>query len=103
MLFRSEGITRSSIIELAGKMGHQVTERKFGIDEWREGVANGRITEIFACGTAAVVTPVGSLKYAGGETPAPASQDLTMRIREALVGVQLGRAEDTFGWMRRID
>jgi len=98
-----EGITRSSIIELAGKMGHQVTERKFGIDEWRDGVASGRITEIFACGTAAVVTPVGSLKYAGGETPAPASQDLTMRIREALVGVQLGRAEDTFGWMRRID
>ncbi|TNM42822.1 branched-chain amino acid aminotransferase [Nocardioides albidus] len=98
-----EGITRASIIELAGKMGHQVTERRFGIDEWREGVASGRITEIFACGTAAVVTPVGSLKYAGGQTPAPASQDLTMRIRDALVGVQLGRAEDTFGWMRRID
>lgn len=97
-----EGITRSSIIELAGKMGHQVTERKFGIDEWRDGVASGRITEIFACGTAAVVTPVGSLKYAGGETAAPASQDLTMRIREALVGVQLGRVEDTFGWMRKI-
>ncbi|NYI43442.1 branched-chain amino acid aminotransferase [Nocardioides aromaticivorans] len=97
-----EGITRASIIELAGKMGHQVTERKFSIDEWREGVASGRITEIFACGTAAVVTPVGSLKYAGGETAAPASQDLTMRIREALVGVQLGRNEDTFGWMRKI-
>ena len=97
-----EGITRASIIELAGKMGHQVTERRFGIDEWREGVASGRITEIFACGTAAVVTPVGSLKYDGGETPAPASQDLTMRIRDALVGVQLGRNEDTFGWMRRV-
>ncbi|WP_207011304.1 branched-chain amino acid aminotransferase [Nocardioides aromaticivorans] len=97
-----EGITRASIIELAGKMGHQVTERKFSIDEWRDGVASGRITEIFACGTAAVVTPVGSLKYAGGETAAPASQDLTMRIREALVGVQLGRNEDTFGWMRKI-
>ena len=97
-----EGITRASIIELAGKMGHQVTERMFSIDEWRDGVASGRITEIFACGTAAVVTPVGSLKYAGGETPAPASQDLTMRIREALVGVQLGRNEDTFGWMRKI-
>ncbi|AIY18340.1 branched-chain amino acid aminotransferase [Pimelobacter simplex] len=98
-----EGITRSSIIELAGKMGHHVTERKFGIDEWREGVASGRITEIFACGTAAVVTPVGALKWAGGETPAPASQDLTMRIRQALVDVQLGRADDTFGWMRKID
>lgn len=98
-----EGITRSSIIELAGKMGHHVTERKFGIDEWREGVASGRITEIFACGTAAVVTPVGALKWAGGETAAPASQDLTMRIRQALVDVQLGRADDTFGWMRKVD
>jgi branched-chain amino acid aminotransferase len=97
-----EGITRSSIIELAGKMGHHVTERKFGIDEWREGVASGKITEIFACGTAAVVTPVGALKWDGGETPAPAGQDLTMRIRQALVDVQLGRAEDTFGWMHRI-
>ncbi len=97
-----EGITRASIIELAGKMGHQVTERKFGIDEWRDGVTSGRITEIFACGTAAVVTPVGALKWRDGDTPAPASTDLTMRIRQALVDVQLGRAEDTFGWMHRI-
>ena len=56
-----EGITRSSIIELAGKIGHQVEERRFSIDEWRDGVASGEITEVFACGTAAVVTPVGQL------------------------------------------
>ncbi len=97
-----EGITRASVIELAGKMGHQVTERRFGIDEWREGIASGRITEIFACGTAAVITPVGTLKSAAGEIAAPPSQDLTMRIREALVDVQLGRADDTFGWMHAI-
>ncbi|CAI9418770.1 branched-chain amino acid aminotransferase [Nocardioides sp. T2.26MG-1] len=97
-----EGITRSSIIELAGKLGHQVEERKFSIDEWREGVTSGRITEVFACGTAAVVTPVGALKWDGGEVPAPASTDLTMRIRQALVDIQYGRAEDTFGWMHRI-
>lgn len=97
-----EGITRSSIIELAGKMGHHVTERKFAIDEWREGVASGRITEVFACGTAAVVTPVGTLKTKDGDVPAPASTDLTMRIRQALVDVQFGRAEDQFGWMRRV-
>jgi branched-chain amino acid aminotransferase len=96
-----EGITRASVIELAGKMGYQVTERKFGIDEWREGVADGRITEIFACGTAAVVTPVGSLRSKDGEAPAPASTDLTMKIRQALVDIQFGRAEDTFGWMHR--
>jgi branched-chain amino acid aminotransferase len=97
-----EGITRASIIELAGKLGHQVEERRFGIDEWRDGVASGDIVEIFACGTAAVVTPVGELKWDGGSTPAPASTDLTMRIRRALVDVQYGRAEDTFGWMHQV-
>jgi branched-chain amino acid aminotransferase len=97
-----EGITRSSIIELAGKLGHQVEERRFSIDEWRDGVTSGRIREIFACGTAAVVTPVGALKWEGGEVPAPASTDLTMRIRQALVDVQYGRAEDTFGWMHQV-
>ena len=99
-----EGITRSSIIELAGKLGHQVEERKFSIEEWREGVASGAITEIFACGTAAVVTPVGSLKWDGGETPAASAEPgpLTMRIRQALVDVQFGRAEDTFGWMHQV-
>jgi branched-chain amino acid aminotransferase len=49
-----------------------------------------------------VVTPVGSLKWDGGEAPAPASTDLTMKIRQALVDIQYGRAEDTFGWMHRI-
>ena len=97
-----EGITRGSIIELAGKMGHQVEERRISIDEWREGVTSGEITEIFACGTAAVVTPVGELKWEGGSAPAPASTDLTFRIRQALVDVQFGRAEDTFGWMHKI-
>jgi branched-chain amino acid aminotransferase len=97
-----EGITRASIIELLGKMGHPVTERKFGIQEWRDGIANGRITEIFACGTAAVVTPVGALKTAHGDTAAPASQELTMKIRQGLVDVQFGRVEDTFGWMHKI-
>jgi branched-chain amino acid aminotransferase len=97
-----EGITRASIMELAGKLGHQVEERRFSIDEWRDGVTSGAITEIFACGTAAVVTPVGSLKWNGGEVPAPASTELTMRIREALVGVQFGRVDDTFGWMHEV-
>lgn len=97
-----EGITRASIIELAGKLGHQVEERRFSIDEWREGVTSGRITEIFACGTAAVVTPVGALRWDGGEAPAPAGTELTMKIRQALVDIQYGRAEDTFGWMHRI-
>ncbi len=98
-----EGITRASILELAGKMGHRVEERKLSVDEWRSGVASGEITEIFACGTAAVVTPVGVLKWDGGEavTPQP-SGPVATALRQALVDIQYGRAEDAFGWMHRI-
>ena len=97
-----EGITRSSIIELCGKLGHPVTERKVGVDEWRDGVASGAITEIFACGTAAVLTPVGKLKWRGGEVGGDGTGPLTGEIRDALVDIQYGRAEDTFGWMHRV-
>ena len=98
------GITRSSIIALAEKRGHAVEERKVSIDEWRQGVASGEIVEIFACGTAAVVTPVGTLKSTDGETAAAAdtSGPVTTSIRQALVDIQFGRAEDTFGWMHRV-
>jgi branched-chain amino acid aminotransferase len=98
-----EGITRASIIELAGKLGHPVEERKVPIQEWKDGVASGEITEIFACGTAAVVTPVGSLKWDGGEVgTAEGGHELWKRIRQELVDVQFGRAEDTFGWMTKL-
>ncbi|MGI8646414.1 MAG: branched-chain amino acid aminotransferase [Nocardioides sp.] len=104
-----EGITRASVIELAGKLGHQVEERRFSIDEWRDGVASGEIAEVFACGTAAVVTPVGSLKWATGSeqvissTPDVADAGpVTLQIRQALVDIQYGRADDTFGWLHRV-
>ena len=100
-----EGITRSAIIELAQKKGHKVEERKFSIDEWREGVASGDITEVFACGTAAVITPVGTLKWEGGEVSGPATDDagpLTLEIRQDLVDIQYGRADDAFGWMHKV-
>lgn len=98
-----EGITRSSIIELCRQQGWKVEERKVSIDEWRDGVASGSITEVFACGTAAVVTPVGTLKWRGGETGT--GDDIgpvTQQVRRALVDIQYGRAEDTFGWMHRV-
>ena len=97
-----EGITRASIIELAQKMGHEVEERRFSIDEWRDGVASGEITEIFACGTAAVVTPVGELLWDGGSVPSVPAGTVAARIREQLVDIQFGRADDAFGWMHRI-
>jgi branched-chain amino acid aminotransferase len=107
-----EGVTRDSIHALAGEQGLSVEERRVGIDEWRDGVASGEISEVFACGTAAVVTPVGRLVWDGGEavTPVPGDADGTGdqigpvagRIRSALLDIQYGRAEDTHGWMRRL-
>ena len=97
-----EGITRSSIIELCGKLGHHVEERPVSIDEWREGVGTGRVREVFACGTAAVVTPVGRLKWRGGEAGVDETGPVTAQVRTALVDIQYGRAEDTFGWMHRV-
>src|SRR6185436_4671986 len=91
-----EGVTRSSILEIADELGHKTDERLVSIDEWREGVSNGSITEVFACGTAAVITPVGTLKWRGGEvTTGPDAGPLTTRLRERLLDVQYGRVEDT--------
>jgi branched-chain amino acid aminotransferase len=100
-----EGVTRSSILELAGSLGHKVEERRFSIDEWRDGVRSGRIAEVFACGTAAVVTPIGRLAWADGEVDCAPTGDagpVTSGVRQALVDLQYGRAEDTFGWLHRV-
>ena len=58
------GVTRDSLLTLAGDLGYTAEEGKISTDEWREGNASGAITEVFACGTAAVITPVGSVKSA---------------------------------------
>jgi branched-chain amino acid aminotransferase len=98
-----EGITRESIITLARELGHEVQERRFSIEEWRDGVAGGAITEVFACGTAAVVTPVGRLAWDGGEVGTGDEPGaVTMRLREALVAIQYGHQPDSHGWLRRL-
>ena len=100
-----EGITRASIIELAGSLGHKVEERRVSIEEWRDGVRSGRIAEVFACGTAAVVTPLGRLVWSEGEVDCSVAGEagpVTTAVRAALVDLQYGRAEDTFGWLHRV-
>ncbi|MFC0628496.1 branched-chain amino acid aminotransferase [Kribbella deserti] len=99
-----EGITRDSILKLVTDLGHTVTERKISIDEWRDGAASGRIREVFACGTAAVITPVASLKWHGGEVQVGDGEagPVTAAVRTALLDVQYGRAADTHNWMTRI-
>ena len=100
-----EGITRSSIVELCGKLGHPVEERTVDIEEWRDGVSSGRISEVFACGTAAVVTPIGRLAWSDGEVDCAAGGQagpVTTAVRQALVDLQYGRSEDSFGWLHRV-
>jgi branched-chain amino acid aminotransferase len=98
-----EGVTRSSILDLAGELGNKVEERRISIDEWRDGVGSGEITEVFACGTAAVITPLGRLAWAGGElSMGDTAGPVTMSLREMLLDLQYGRTEDTHGWLHRI-
>lgn len=99
------GVTRDSLLTLAGDLGIPVEERKITIEEWREGCASGEITEAFACGTAAVITPVGRVdsKNSGSWTIGDGeSGEVTMKLRKALVEIQTGRAADTHNWMHRI-
>ena len=99
-----EGITRDSVIALARDAGHVVEERRVDVDEWRKGAADGSVVEVFACGTAAVITPVGALRWPGGEAVARDGQPgpVTTMLRSRLLDLQYGRSEDPHGWVRRV-
>lgn len=98
------GITRDSILSVAADLGYKVEETMISVDDWRDGVASGEITEIFACGTAAVVSPIGTAKSAmgtwvtGDGTPGA----ITMQIRNTLLGIQHGTIPDTHHWMKKV-
>ncbi|MDQ1713977.1 MAG: branched-chain amino acid aminotransferase [Frankiaceae bacterium] len=99
-----EGVTRDALITLAGELGHKVDERRVDVAEWRDGVASGRVAEVFACGTAAVITPVGTLRWRGGEavTGDGGTGPVTTKLREALLDLQQGRTPDTHGWLHSV-
>jgi branched-chain amino acid aminotransferase len=98
------GITRESLIVLARDMGLTVREAPYAIDQWQADAESGRLREAFACGTAAVVTPIGKVKGRknnftigdGGAGP------VTGRLKAALLDIQQGRAPDPHGWMDRL-
>ncbi len=98
------GITRDSLLQLAIDAGFAVEERKFDIDEWQKKAAAGEITEVFACGTAAVITPISRVKYGETEFTIAEGQpgEVTMALRDTLTGIQRGTFADTHGWMARL-
>ncbi len=98
------GITRDSVIRLAGDQGMTVVERPYSYEEWRADAASGQLREAFACGTAAVITPIGTVKSSTDEflisdgSAGPVTSDL----RQQLVDIQRGRAADRYGWVHRV-
>ncbi|MCT2592620.1 branched-chain amino acid aminotransferase [Streptomyces sp. N2-109] len=98
------GITRDSLLAIAQDLGYGVEETRISTDGWREGNADGTLTEVFACGTAAVITPVGQVKSARAEWTVGDGQpgSVTTQLRETLLALQTGEAPDPHGWMHPV-
>jgi branched-chain amino acid aminotransferase len=98
------GITRDSLLTLAPDLGIPASEGAISVEQWRSGCESGEITEVFACGTAAVITPVGEVKGATGSWTIGDGQPgpVAMRLREQLLGIQFGRLPDPYGWVHKI-
>jgi branched-chain amino acid aminotransferase len=99
------GVTRDSILQLAGSLGYPIAEEPLTLDLWEQGCRDGRITETFACGTARAVVPVGHVVSPHREWPVGdgTAGPVTSRLLEALLDIQQGRTPDEFGWMRLVD
>ncbi len=98
------GITRDSLLTLARDSGLTVREEPYAIDQWREDAASGRLVEAFACGTAAVVTPVGKVADRDGDFMIGdgSGGPVTDRLHRALVAIQRGTAPDPHDWLHRL-
>lgn len=98
------GVTRRSLLQVAQDLGYQTAEAKISTDSWREDAASGKLSEVFACGTAAVITPVGEVKSREGNFAIAGGKagTITMQLREHLTGIQHGEVADVHGWMHTL-
>lgn len=98
------GITRDSLLTIARDLGYTAEEGRLTTEDWERDNANGTLTEVFACGTAAVITPVGSVKSERANWIQGDGQpgEVTMRLRKGLLDLQTGRSADTHGWMHQL-
>ena len=98
------GITRDSVVTLIKDRGIEIEERKITLDEVRDGINSGSIVEVFACGTAAVITPIGQFKsreeIIGDANAEPGV--LTASLREELTGIQYGKVADRHNWLVKL-
>jgi branched-chain amino acid aminotransferase len=98
------GVTRDSLLVLGRELGFDVEERTVTVDEWLADAASGKMTEAFACGTAAVITPIGALKDPNGTYPIRDASmgPVSARLRDHLMDIQYGVVADKHGWMHRV-
>lgn len=98
------GVTRDSILTLATDLGFEAEERLVSVEEWRADLSSGKMTEVFACGTAAVITPVGAVKSSAGEWTVGDGQTgpVAAKLRDILLSIQHGSAPDPHGWMHTV-
>jgi len=99
------GVTRDSVLKLAPTLGYEVEERQIDVHELFADIRAGKVTEAFGSGTAAVITPVGKLCFkdecqqlTGGRVG-----PITQKLYDALTGIQTGRLQDSFDWVRFVE
>jgi len=98
------GITRDSIMALARDAGTVVREEPYSIEQWRADAASGRLKEAFACGTAAVISPIGKVCATSGDflISGGAAGPVAMGLRKKLIDIQYGRAADPHDWIKKV-
>lgn len=99
------GITRDTVLTLAREQGLTVREEAYSIDQWLEDARSGRLTEAFACGTAAAITPIGVVKTRDGEVSigsGTSAGQITGKLKSSLIDAQRGRADTAHGWVHRV-
>jgi branched-chain amino acid aminotransferase len=98
------GITRDTLLTLARDLGIRAEEGRISVDHWRAECLSGAMTEVFACGTAAMIAPIGMVCGPGGSwtvgggRPGP----LALRLRHHLLGIQFGHIPDPHGWIHPV-
>ena len=98
------GITRESLLQVAEDMGYATEQVRISVDDWKNDVADGKLTESLACGTAAVITPVGHVVGNDIDFTVNGNEagEVTMALRERLTQIQRGEFKDTHGWLHTL-